>query len=194
MFVIMMVMIGILCQWITNKIAIKNGYGFGGVQQWTAIVLSAFFWGYLFYKHGTITPGLFIICLASTILISTIFVDYRHYIIPNGYSLLMLLLGVGYMLTHIDQWKNLLLGGIVAFLIFLLLMVFSGGNLGGGDVKLSAGIGLFIGLKGLMMYLMLAFLFGAFTSLALLMLKIKDRKDNIPFGPYMSIAFLYILL
>lgn len=194
MIVILMVLLAILCQWIANKMAIKKGYGFGERQQWIAIALNALFWGYLVHKYETITPGLLMICLATTVLVSTIFVDFHHYIIPNGYSLLMLLLGIGYMFTQMNQWKNLLLGGVVAFVIFLLLMIVSGGNLGGGDVKLSAGIGLFVGLKGLMMYLMLVFLFGAFISLALLMLKIKERKDKIAFGPYMAIAFLYILL
>lgn len=194
MMVLGAVILAVLSQWGYNRIAEKRGYGFEKKMQWLAILLNAFFWGYLVYKQGHVTPSLIFACLATSLLISVIFVDFRHYIIPNGYSLLMFLFGIGYVFTQLSQWKNLLLGGVAAFATFLMLMILSRGNLGFGDVKLSAGIGLFVGIKGIMLYVAYTFLLGAVVSFALLMLKMKGRKDKIAFGPYMAIVFLLILL
>lgn len=188
------ILIGGFLQKLFNETANKRGYGLGKNAEKLAIVLSAFFWGYLVYDHEAFHLNTIIVGLAATVMISTLFVDYKHYIIPDGYSLLMLILGVAYVLTHLEQWMNLMLGGIVAFGVFLLLMILSGENVGGGDVKLVAGIGLFIGLKSLLMYLALSFLIGAVFAAILIFAKVKSRKDKIPFGPCLALGFLFVLL
>ena len=67
--------------------------------------------------------------------------------------------------------------------------------MGGGDIKLMAALGLVFGLKGVLFISLFSFILGAIISLVLLGLKIKSRKDEIPFGPFISLAALiYIFL
>jgi prepilin signal peptidase PulO-like enzyme (type II secretory pathway) len=60
--------------------------------------------------------------------------------------------------------------------------------MGAGDVKLIAMIGLYAGLRGTAAVLLLAFLFGALTGLALIAAAKLTRKDALPFAPFLALA------
>ena len=57
--------------------------------------------------------------------------------------------------------------------------------MGMGDVKLAAFMGLFLGWPNILVALFLAFLAGAAIGLALIILKKKGLKSEIPFGPFL---------
>jgi leader peptidase (prepilin peptidase)/N-methyltransferase len=90
-----------------------------------------------------------------------------------------------------------LLGGL-AYLVFLYLVyLVARGGFGFGDVKLGFFIGMFaayIGWPALFISVVAAFIIGAIVSVILLVLRIKGRKDPIPFGPYMVAAAYLALL
>ena len=60
--------------------------------------------------------------------------------------------------------------------------------MGAGDMKLLGVIGLFLGLKGVILTLFLGVLSGGFIGAFLLITKIKDRKSLIPFGPFLALS------
>ncbi len=63
-----------------------------------------------------------------------------------------------------------------------------------GDVKFAAALGLWFGLPFTILTLFLSFVLGGVGSVLLLLFKLKNRKDMIPFGPYIAIgAFISIL-
>jgi len=65
--------------------------------------------------------------------------------------------------------------------------------MGFGDVKLALGIGAIIGyisLYQVFIFLNIAFVTGAIVGVILILLRIKTRKDIMPFGPYIGIAGL----
>jgi leader peptidase (prepilin peptidase)/N-methyltransferase len=68
--------------------------------------------------------------------------------------------------------------------------------MGGGDIKLMFALGSFLGYIKTLWALVLAFIFAAVFSIVLLILKIKHRKDYIPFGPFIAlgtfISFLFL--
>jgi leader peptidase (prepilin peptidase)/N-methyltransferase len=64
-------------------------------------------------------------------------------------------------------------------------VIFKKDAMGGGDVKLMAMIGAFLGWKQVLLVFFTAPLFGAAAGIAL---KIKDGRDIIPYGPYISMA------
>ncbi len=66
--------------------------------------------------------------------------------------------------------------------------------MGGGDVKLMGAAGFWLGFANTVLALMLGFLLGSIIGVALIALKIKTRKDYIPFGPYLCIGILVSLL
>lgn len=81
-------------------------------------------------------------------------------------------------------------GGAILFLIALLTK----GGMGGGDIKFMAALGLWLGLKLTLLTLFLSFVIGGIGSLLLLALKIKGRKDFIPFGPFIAVAAFISML
>ena len=63
--------------------------------------------------------------------------------------------------------------------------------MGGGDVKLLAMVGAFLGWKLALLAFFIAPLFGSFVGIAL---KMKEGKEMIPYGPYLSLASFIALL
>ena len=70
--------------------------------------------------------------------------------------------------------------------LFLMIAVVSGGGMGGGDIKLAAMMGAFLGWPLTAVALLLAFVTGAVAGVLLIALKRRSRKDPIPFGPSLA--------
>ncbi|GAV25935.1 prepilin peptidase [Carboxydothermus islandicus] len=65
--------------------------------------------------------------------------------------------------------------------------------MGGGDIKLAAGLGAFLGFPLILETLFLAFFFGGITGIILLLTKKKARGDMVPFGPFLiGAAFITV--
>jgi len=91
---------------------------------------------------------------------------------------------------YVDRkWWNPLLGAFIGF-GFLLLVAIVGylvyktdEAMGGGDVKLFAPIGLFLGWKMTIVALFISFVSAGIVSIVLLLLKKKERRSTFVFGP-----------
>jgi len=90
-----------------------------------------------------------------------------------------------------------LLGGAAYYLVLLALALLGpAGALGGGDVKLGFLLGLFTAYGSwgvLVVAILAAFIGGGLVSLVLIVTRIRNRKDAIPFGPYL-VAGAYFAL
>ncbi len=89
---------------------------------------------------------------------------------------------------------NSLAAGIGAFLIFLIVALLYPSGMGGGDVKLAGLLGLLVGFPGILVALWGAVVGGGLVAIVLLALRKKGRKDAIPFGPFLSIGGIVVLL
>ena len=150
----------------------------------------------LFSYMGATIHFLFYAVLASTLIVVSL-IDYYHQIIPNKLVLICLGLGIIYKIVIISggtgklgMIKNTLLGFLIGGGVYLLIYVLSGGNMGGGDIKLMAALGLWLGWKYTLLAILLTFILGAIISVFLLATKIKTRKDAIPFGPFIVLGTL----
>jgi leader peptidase (prepilin peptidase)/N-methyltransferase len=65
--------------------------------------------------------------------------------------------------------------------------------MGWGDIKLAALIGLVTGFPLVFIAILLAIISGGLIAAILLLLKIKSRKDAIPFGPFLCLATMATL-
>ena len=107
--------------------------------------------------------ALMFVLTSCLILISLI--DYKTQIIPGGLVGVIAVSGVLYNLLYAPQGVvDMLLGGVVGFAVMLLIFIISRGGMGGGDVKLSAAVGVWLGVEGTLLFLLLAFIMGGVIS------------------------------
>lgn len=87
-------------------------------------------------------------------------------------------------------------GGAIYFLVLLVVALAARGAFGFGDVKLAFLLGLFTAYRSwetLIVAVFAAFLLGGLVSLVIIVFRLKDRKDSIPFGPYL-VAGAYLAI
>lgn len=153
----------------------------------------------MIYNKFGLNLGFIFYSIIFSVLIIIFFIDLYHQIIPNGLNVLILILGVIYKFLQLILYNepldliNSLLGLIVSGGIFLLIIIISKGGMGGGDAKLVGSLGFILGFKKIILTIFLSFLLGAIISIFLLLFKIKGRKDPIPFGPFICLAFMVVV-
>ena len=136
---------------------------------------------------------LMFVLTSCLILISLI--DYKTQIIPDGLVGVIAVSGVLYNLLYVPQGiMDMLFGGTLGFAVMLLIFIISRGGMGGGDVKLSAAVGLWLGVEGMLLFLLLAFIMGGVISLLLLVSGVKHKGDAVPFGPFLCLAAFVTVL
>lgn len=114
--------------------------------------------------------------------------DVRFRRVPDMISYAVILLGGGFAILQNEVFWLHFTGGLCAFL-FLGIPAFLGQGIGGADVKLSAGLGLFWGFPDILEVLLTSFLLGiVFWGAARCMGKRKDQ--TIPLVPFMGIAHI----
>ena len=129
-----------------------------------------------------------LLCLFAAAFVATIGAvhDVRTRRIPNSLTLPGIVFG---LLLHLllGGWRQLgasVWAGIVCGLVFLAFYL--AGGMGGGDVKLLAGVGAWTGLLGAFDCLMVGSVLGTVYAARLLILKRAKRGDAIPFGPFLA--------
>jgi leader peptidase (prepilin peptidase)/N-methyltransferase len=93
----------------------------------------------------------------------------------------------------VPEIKQAAIGGGIGLVLFLLIVLISRGGIGWGDVKLAALIGLVTGYL-VFVALLMGIILGGVVAVILLTLKIKKRKEAIPFGSFLSLATIVTLL
>jgi leader peptidase (prepilin peptidase)/N-methyltransferase len=139
------------------------------------------------------------IILSSALIIIT-FIDLKEQIIPDIISLPGIVIGlilsflVPYM-SFINSVLGVLVGGGIILIIALVgSKIFKKEAMGGGDVKLAAMIGAFLGWRYTIISLLAGFFLGALTGIILIITKIKKKEDAIPFGPFIALGSIITLL
>ena len=118
-------------------------------------------------------------------LLVVFFTDLEHQIIPNAITYPGTVAGI-VLSAASGTLGSSVIAAVAAGAVFLLLGLVSRGGLGGGDIKLAAMIGAFLGTPAVVVALFLAVALGAAGGLVLMALRLRSRKDMIPFGPAMA--------
>ena len=160
---------------------------------------------FLFYRFG-LTLELLLALVFVSVLLPISVIDAQHYIIPNTLIVTGLILGFGIVCTiayqRADVWYLLirLIGTVVGGMALWLVAVIGSAILrktamGGGDIKLMALNGLFLGAwPELAMVIAFSAFSGAIVGTALIISGIKDRQSPIPYGPFLAGAAVLVLL
>lgn len=178
--VVSWIFLGGKCRYCGEPIAIRYPF----VELMTGLLFSVVYW-----QHG-INWILLPYLTLTAVLIAITFIDLDYQIIPNKINLFAL---VGFLVFNIIlgyiNWTDSLLGALIGGgFLFLLVIISKGAAMGMGDVKLLAVLGLYLGWTSIILTLLLSFIIGGVFGVLLLVLKIKGRKDAIPFGPWIAIA------
>jgi leader peptidase (prepilin peptidase)/N-methyltransferase len=127
-------------------------------------------------------------------LIVITFIDLDHQIIPDAVSLPGI--GVGLAAAIIlgsPSWTaslaGILLGGGLLWGVAEGYYRLTGREgMGGGDIKLLAMIGAFLGWQAVPVTLLIASLSGTVIGVGLMLLRRGDRRTAIPFGPFLAVG------
>ena len=92
-----------------------------------------------------------------------------------------------------------IIGGAIGFIFLLIpyliaLPIYKGEGMGLGDVKMAALIGLVTGSRLVLVALLMAVILGGLVGGILILLKIKKRKEPIPFGSFLALTTIVTLL
>jgi leader peptidase (prepilin peptidase)/N-methyltransferase len=135
--------------------------------------------------------------LAALIVIT--FIDLDHQIIPDPISLPGIVVGFLAALvlgqpTWLASLFGIVLGGGVLWAVAEGYYRLTGREgMGGGDIKLLAMIGAFLGWKAVPVTLLIGSLGGTVIGFGLLLLQGRDTRTPIPFGPFLAFGALCAL-
>ena len=138
----------------------------------------------------TLHAGVASALLAALVAITTI--DLEHQIIPDAISLPGILAGfLANLATGHVSWIDSLLGIVVGGGVFLAIALVGSwlagqDAMGGGDIKLAAMLGAFLGWKVLLLSLFVSAVGGGILAAALMGSGLRGRKDPLPFGPFLA--------
>lgn len=142
--------------------------------------------------------GLFVailLYLFTCILFVLIRIDRAMMLLPDRFILILTVFAfllIGLRHNSLDSVALGLLVG-VGFL-YMLWAATAGQGIGFGDVKLMIPFGIVFGFEGTVTLLFLAFFIGGIVGMVLLGLKKAGRKTAIPFGPFLAISAIAIML
>lgn len=152
----------------------------------------------LFLRFGPTLAFATLFLFCSALVVIT-FIDIEHQIIPDEISLSGIV--IGFILSFFisgHNWLNSLLGillggGSLFFVAWSYQRLTGKDGMGGGDIKLLAMMGAFLGWKAILFIIFVSSLVGSVAGVSIMLLQKKDGKLAIPFGPYLAFgAILYI--
>lgn len=143
----------------------------------------------------------YIIYLYSVVIFALMLVfsiDFRYQLIPDECHIIIGVCGVINIFFNLSSWWTYLLGAVIGGLIFyflglLALLIFKKEGMGFGDVKLMAALGLFFGIKYILVIALVSFVLGAIIGGILLICKKKQSDSYIPFGPFIVIGAIILM-
>lgn len=142
------------------------------------------------WRFGPSWEGLRVFVL-GLVLIAVAVIDLETLLIPDRITLPGIVVGLA---TRAYPAPQALLGGLLGCLLagalFYAIAFLSRGGMGGGDIKLAAMLGAFLGWQLVSVAIFLGVLLGGLVGLALLLLGLKGRKDPVPFGPFLALGGL----
>jgi leader peptidase (prepilin peptidase) / N-methyltransferase len=149
----------------------------------------------------------YVLVFLTLLLISLI--DFRLNLIPDEANIFLVFLGffltaTSYKLQATSSflgsysllfgfqnniWLNHLFALLVGALFFgLIILITRGRAMGMGDLKLAAALGFIFGWPDIILIITLAFIIGSIFGVGLMVLKKKNMKSFVPFGPFIALA------
>lgn len=188
---------GCKCRYCGAKIS----WRYFGVELLTGVYFALTFWRF----H--LSADFLVYALFGASLIAIFFIDMEHYIIPDQLSLFGIGIGI---VRDIGGWISgnpshqpfhllsipipgsiigiLACGGAFLAIAIVSWYIFKKEGIGGGDIKLAAAIGANMVLGAAFLSFFIAVFLGSIIGIALIAMKLKSRRDYVPFGPFLVVG------
>ncbi|UCD18376.1 MAG: prepilin peptidase [Candidatus Zixiibacteriota bacterium] len=165
------------------------------VELFNAGIYAYFLW------HWGLGWQFFIYAFLASVLVTIIFIDVEFQIIPDMLTIPGIVVGLGVSILPsgigiTSALIGLLVGGGVLYLIAILGdLLFRKDSMGGGDIKMTAMLGAFLGWQKIVLIFFAGALIGLVISIIVMFFSKKVRSTRvIPFGPFLAAAaFLAII-
>ncbi|MED0676400.1 prepilin peptidase [Aneurinibacillus thermoaerophilus] len=147
------------------------------------------------YAVYDFTPVAWLYLLFISLLVIITVSDLAYRIIPDKVLLpfFLVFLVLRFFIHPDETYLSHLIGMVLGFTIFYIIAIVSGNGIGGGDIKLFAVVGLFLGYPLLLLTILLSTFFGAFYGVLLMIFRGAGRKTKVPFGPFIALGALLAL-
>lgn len=158
----------------------------------------------MFFVTG-LTYMLPFFCLFAFCMLVITLIDYDFQIIPDEFSVGLIIIGILISFinvflgtTFLERFAGSVLGTLAGGGSLILLAIagkfmFKQDAMGGGDIKLMAGVGAFIGWQRVLLAIFIAAFIGSIIGIALIITKKMKRRDMMPFGPCLAIGSITTL-
>lgn len=133
-----------------------------------------------------LTAIAFLLCFTVT--------DFEQHVILDEMLLAFAIFGFCYILHLHLPVLNHIFASLGGGLFFLILAVISKGAIGGGDIKLIAVLGLWLGVKPLLSIIVYGAMAGGIAALVLLLFKKIKKNQYLAYGPYFALSAIGIML
>ena len=154
----------------------------------------------MLFEKFDLGADFFVFIIFTFALVVITFIDFDHKIIPDRISIAGIPLGFLASLlltrtTYMDSLIGILAGGgFLLFIAIIYYLLFKKEGMGGGDIKLLAMIGAFVGWQGVIFVVFFSSLVGSIAGIVYIILSGKGARSQIPFGPFLALgAYAYLL-
>jgi len=150
-----------------------------------------FDFSYLFFIYGVLAVDLLLLALIDS--------DIKE--VPHSLLLVILLLGVmsfvfsffSFSRTGTIWWEHIVGAFAVSLPLFVVMMI-TGGAVGGGDIKLLFCLGLLLGYKLVLFAFLVGVVLAALVGVVFLLLFGKSGRFRLPLVPFLSLGALVSVL
>ena len=149
----------------------------------------------LFIKYG-LSYQYILYLIFTTSLVAISFIDLQHQIIPDVISLPGIVAGLAASflpgdISWLDSLIGIIAGGGSLYLVAVVYERITGKEgMGGGDIKLLAMIGAWLGWMSLHFIILISSFAGVAVGVPCLLLGGKGLRVRIPFGPFLALGAL----
>ena len=143
----------------------------------------------IFATLGLNLKSVLTMALASTLIVIAI-IDWRTYEIPFGLNVFIAILGVILVAIKLAEYDftgacdNIIGAVSVSGFLLILYLATKGRGIGGGDIKLMAAAGLFLGWKSIILAFVIGCILG--SVIHLIRMKVSEQDHVLAFGPYLA--------
>lgn len=153
-------------------------------------ILNACLYLLIYLKYG-FTLECFKFFLFASLLIVIAFIDFETKYVYNSTIIFGILTGALFITLEYLESKSVpwdyVIGGFIGFGVIYLIVILTRG-MGEGDIDIALICGLFLGIRGIIVTLFISIILGGIVSAIILIFKLKDKRSEIAFGPYLAVG------